>query len=70
MMTIYELIKGHLTANGFDGLYNDTDCGCQIDDLAPCAGIQSDCKPGYVAIFPNGGWGVGPKAWIPKGETE
>jgi len=34
-MTVEEIIKEYLTTNGYDGLCCE-DCGCGIDDLAPC----------------------------------
>lgn len=38
-MTVLEIIREYLTANGYGGLYNDDDedgCGCRLDNLAPC----------------------------------
>jgi hypothetical protein len=60
-MTIFDLVTQHLTQNGFDGLYNSwCDCACKIGDIAPCQGIQPDCKPGYRIVFKDGDWGMGP----------
>ena len=38
-----------LRKTGFSGLYSTADeCGCEIDDLAPCGEYDpSICKPGY-----------------------
>lgn len=46
--TVQEIITIHLKQNGYDGLCND-DCGCLIDDLAPCGNISLNCKAGYKA---------------------
>jgi len=35
-----------LRVHGYDGLYAD-DCGCLIDDLAPCGEGTGSCCPGY-----------------------
>jgi len=45
-MTVQEIIKKYLRDNGFDGLCND-DCGCGIDDFAPCDSLSLDCNPAY-----------------------
>lgn len=47
-MTIFEIIEKHLTDNGFDGLFNPAECGCKLDDLAPCGEMQHCCEPGYL----------------------
>ena len=50
-MTVKEIVKAYLDANGFDGLFSDDgDCACQKDDLAPCGGCDNimDCGPGYL----------------------
>ena len=46
-MDVIDILKLWLTANGYDGLYND-ECGCSIKELAPCSGIGHDCSPGYL----------------------
>lgn len=64
-MSVLEIIKGTLEANGFDGLYHpdpDMECGCSVDDLAPCqAGnmIPGECKPGYHVPGTDGD--IGPR---------
>ena len=45
--TVRELIGGVLQVFGFDGLYYGNECGCEIDDLAPCCECFGDCKPGH-----------------------
>ena len=46
-MNIRGMIIQHLKKNGYDGLYYDGDCGCELDDLFPCGEFSSDCKAGY-----------------------
>lgn len=42
-----ELAANYLKANGYDGLCSvDEECGCSIDDLAPC-GCFYECLPAY-----------------------
>ena len=43
-----EIIKTYLRENGYDGLYSDNDCACELDDLAPCGEFQTDCEVGYL----------------------
>lgn len=45
-MEVIKIVELHLKAHGFDGLYSD-ECGCFIDDLAPCCEIQGSCRAGY-----------------------
>lgn len=51
--TAQEIITIHLKQNGYDGLCTD-DCGCLIDDLAPCGSIGLNCKAGYKAVGVDG----------------
>jgi len=44
---IAEMIESHLRENGFDGLYNDAECACELGDLFPCNEIFPDCMAGY-----------------------
>jgi len=44
---VEEIIEEWLTANGYDGLCGDN-CGCGIDDLAPCGAFPGDCEPAFV----------------------
>ena len=45
-MTVHEIILEYLEEHGFDGLCTD-DCGCLLDDLAPCCSESLiDCVPG------------------------
>jgi hypothetical protein len=45
-MTVTEIIKEWLSANGYDGLCND-DCGCLTDDLNPCCEYTGNCEAAY-----------------------
>jgi hypothetical protein len=46
-MTLRDYIKIKLRELGADGLYcGDGECGCSIDELAPCEAINLDeCEP-------------------------
>jgi len=53
--TVRDIIESYLRDNGFDGLCEpDTECGCGLDDLAPCGGIIQDCHPAYRIRRPDG----------------
>lgn len=48
-MTVIDIVRDYLTANGYDGLTDNT-CGCSLDDLAPCGEWSENamsCVPGY-----------------------
>lgn len=47
MITIKDIVTDYLKTNGYDGLYNEDECGCLLDDLAPCWDCTFDCRPGY-----------------------
>jgi hypothetical protein len=48
---VLEIIKKYLLDNGYDGLWNkDGECGCEINDLQPCGGDFSSCKPGFKIL--------------------
>ena len=55
MPKVIDIIRDYLKTNGYDGLFHDSDCGCKIDDLAPCGECMDDCEPGYLYPAPNGG---------------
>lgn len=47
-LRIVDIVADYLKTNGYDGLaYEDTECGCTLDDLAPCDGPCYDCMPAY-----------------------
>ena len=46
-MSVLEIVKKYLEAEGFDGLYHQFGCACEKNDLAPCGNFGPDCEPGY-----------------------
>lgn len=42
-----QMVAEWLKANNYDGLYVSGECGCLLDDLAPCGEYCSECTPGY-----------------------
>ncbi len=51
-MKVIEIVRAHLEAVRCDGLVQvDADCGCLIDDLAPCSSDFSSCEPGYRGVL-------------------
>jgi hypothetical protein len=52
-MDCLKIVKEYLDANGFDGLYSGTECGCEIPELAPCGNDFSQCVPGYKVFPPD-----------------
>lgn len=55
-MIVGEIIESYLRENGYDGLYNWVgECGCSVDDLAPCGHCDVDtCEPAYRVSPPEG----------------
>ena len=45
-MTVKEIVEKYLRENGYDGLAGE-DCGCGLDDLAPCESCTFECVPAY-----------------------
>jgi len=52
-MTVKEIVKQWLEANGYDGLCNDIfECGCELNDLMPCQeDVRDDCAAGHKVLF-------------------
>lgn len=46
MPNVREIVVAYLKKHGYDGLCTD-DCGCGLDDLAPCGECMDLCVPGY-----------------------
>lgn len=46
--TVEKIIREHLEANGFDGLFNhDGGCACSLAELFICDQVGTECTPGY-----------------------
>lgn len=56
--SVSDIIVLKLKRLGCDGLASpDADCGCGIDDLAPCGGTCMDCLPARSRVTSEGiGW--------------
>lgn len=47
-MNIAEIVAAWLKEHGYDGLCNsELECGCNLEDLAPCVDCCGDCVAGY-----------------------
>ncbi len=56
-MTVLEIVEKYLRDNGYDGLYNpDDECGCLINDLAPCGEMNEECRAGIILERDSGGY--------------
>ena len=48
------IIEKFLIENKFDGLvHTEYECGCTIDDMAPCGNIFLSCNPAYKHVHPT-----------------
>ncbi len=47
-VTVKSIVRDYLKRNKYDGLYNGGDCGCGVDDLAPCGVCMDGCEPAYL----------------------
>jgi hypothetical protein len=45
--TVLTMVRDRLIDDGYDGLTNEEDCGCDLENLAPCSSIGEDCRAGY-----------------------
>ncbi len=56
--SVSDIIISKLKRLGCDGLASpDAECGCGIDDLAPCGGTCMDCLPARSRVTSEGiGW--------------
>jgi hypothetical protein len=58
--SVIDLVKQGLRAGGFDGLLSDDgECGCEVDDLAPCTEILGSCVAGWRVAGCDPGCGQG-----------
>jgi hypothetical protein len=46
-MDVINIVREYLIKNGYDGLLQPGECGCALEDLAPCGEIQESCIAGY-----------------------
>lgn len=67
---IEAIVREWLAANGYDGLYNEDACGCELADLMPCgepntgcmAGYRIPCDPETCQADGDCPWHIGPRA--------
>jgi len=51
-LTVIEILIQRLKEGGFDGLANGPiECGCFLDDLAPCGSIYTGCAAGHAVKY-------------------
>lgn len=71
-MNCLSIVTHYLKENGYDGLCApDLECGCGLDDLAPCEyGPCPGCIPARAQIVtePEGDWRVGDIVYVPAKE--
>lgn len=41
--SVIQIVEGGLRLIGADGLFSGEECGCHVDDLAPCGSIGHGC---------------------------
>lgn len=79
MEATIKMIRDKLEAQGFSGLYCEGECGCGIDDMAPCGECSREngeewingCEPGYKHVDPRsaaGDWVISPRKEPPTPE--
>jgi hypothetical protein len=72
-MTVRDILVKWLTANGYDGLYDeDGECACAVDDLCPCDSEVLWCQPGYKRPCDCGDhdWHIGAEKPVEKTSEE
>ncbi len=42
-MNVIEMVGNQIRLLGGDGLFDEEECGCTLDDLAPCGSIGHSC---------------------------
>lgn len=62
-MNLRDITREWLVAHGYDGLWNDSDCGCHVDDLMLCGEPGVGCEPGFKRCDESGEYDflIGPK---------
>lgn len=57
MASVIKIVADHLRANGYSGLRNEGECGCELGDLHPCGDDFAQCEVGYKHSDPREGRG-------------
>lgn len=71
MKTVLQIVVEYLQERRYDGLCNaEQECGCGMDDLAPCGNLGDDCRPAVAvsvteADCPHPGLAPGDLTYIP-----
>ena len=47
--TVFQIVQAWLNENGYTGLFQD-ECGCTLEDFAPCGEISQECEAGYKKL--------------------
>lgn len=48
-MRVLEMVRERLLADGYDGLVDEHgECGCRLDDLAPCGEMGEGCEAAHA----------------------
>ena len=50
VMDLKELLALVLKEKGFEGLWNEDGCACEISDLMPCGEPSPECQAGKKAL--------------------
>ena len=49
-MNVRDIVLEYLVKNGYDGLYSDFECACDLKTLVNCGDDMEDCQPGYRGV--------------------
>lgn len=64
-LPVAEILAAWLRAHGYTGLYAyGHECGCTVEDLAPCDSNCLGCMPGSKGVPPAGEEAVYGESWI------
>ena len=47
--TVRVIVASWLEVHGFDGLFNEDECACDLSELMPCGSNPDGCTAGYKA---------------------
>lgn len=45
---VKEIVEEWLEGEGYEGLYNEAECGCRLCDLAPCGEMSQNCEAAFL----------------------